>query len=77
MNRASVENAERLAAYHNENKPLSAKIKRVDKIVVITPELKQRTVSGDFEIDRLDTFVVQQLFGAHATSPPGGLVILS
>lgn len=52
---------------------------RAGKIVVISPELKQRTVSGDFEIDRLDTFVtqVQQLFGAHATSLLGGLVILS
>jgi transmembrane sensor len=41
--------------------------------------LRQRTVNGDFEISKLDSFVtqVQQLTGANVTALPGGLVILS
>jgi transmembrane sensor len=52
---------------------------RPGKIVIVTAELRQRSVSGDFEIVKLDSFVtqVEQLFGAHSTSLPGGLVILS
>lgn len=52
---------------------------RPGKIVIVSPALRQRTVNGDFEIAKLDSFVsqVQQLTGARATSLPGGLVILS
>jgi transmembrane sensor len=52
---------------------------RPGKIVIVSAELRQRTVNGDFEIRKLDSFVTQvvQLFGAHATSLPGGLVLLS
>jgi transmembrane sensor len=52
---------------------------RPGKIVIVSTELRQRAVSGDFEIGKLDSFVtqVEQLFGAHSTSLPGGLVILS
>jgi transmembrane sensor len=52
---------------------------RPGKIVIVSAALRQRSVNGDFEIAKLDSFVtqVQQLTGAHATSLPGGLVILS
>jgi transmembrane sensor len=52
---------------------------RPGKIVIVSAALRQRTVNGDFEIAKLDSFItqVQQLTGAHATSLPGGLVILS
>jgi transmembrane sensor len=52
---------------------------RSGKIVIVSPELRQRTVNGDFEIAKLDSFVtqVQLLSGAHATILPGGLVLLS
>jgi transmembrane sensor len=52
---------------------------RPGKIVIVSAELRQRAVNGDFEIKKLDSFVtqVEQLFGAHATSLPGGLVLLS
>jgi transmembrane sensor len=52
---------------------------RAGKIVVASASLRQRPVNGDFEIAKLDSFItqVQQLTGAHVTSLPGGLVILS
>jgi transmembrane sensor len=66
------------------DRPLARVVEEVNrnrqgKIVVVTVELRQRAVNGDFEIAKLDSFVtqVEQLFGAHATSFPGGLVILS
>lgn len=66
------------------NRPLASVVEEINryrsgKIVVVSAELRQRTVNGDFEIAKLDSFVtqVQLLFGAHATSLPGGLVILS
>ncbi len=66
------------------DRPLASVVDEVNryrpgKIVVVTAELRQRAVNGDFEIRKLDSFVtqVEQLFGAHATSLHGGLVILS
>ncbi|WP_448044304.1 FecR family protein [Bradyrhizobium liaoningense] len=66
------------------DRPLAAVVEEVNryrpgKIVIVSAELRQRTVNGDFEIKKLDSFVtqVEQLFGAHATSLPGGLVLLS
>jgi transmembrane sensor len=66
------------------DRPLAAVVDEVNryrpgKIVIVSAELRQRTVNGDFEIKKLDSFVtqVEQLFGAHATSLPGGLVLLS
>jgi transmembrane sensor len=66
------------------DRPLASVVEEVNryrpgKIVIVTAELRQRAVNGDFEIRKLDSFVtqVEQLFGAHATSLPGGLVILS
>lgn len=66
------------------DRPLASVVEEVNryrpgKIVIVSPELRQRSVNGDFEIGKLDSFVaqVQQLFGAHATSLPGGLVLLS
>lgn len=52
---------------------------RSGKIVIVSAALRQRTVNGDFEIAKLDSFVtqVQQLTGANVTALPGGLVILS
>lgn len=52
---------------------------RPGKIVIVSSELRRRTVNGDFEIAKLDSFVtqVQLLSGAHATILPGGLVLLS
>jgi transmembrane sensor len=66
------------------DRPLAAVVEEVNryrpgKIVIVSAELRQRAVNGDFEIKKLDSFVtqVEQLFGAHATSLPGGLVLLS
>ncbi len=66
------------------DRPLASVVDEVNryrggKIVIVTAALRQRTVNGDFEIAKLDSFVtqVQQLTGARATSLPGGLVILS
>ncbi len=52
---------------------------RPGKIIIVSAALRQRPVNGDFEIAKLDSFVtqVQQLTGAHATTLPGGLTILS
>jgi transmembrane sensor len=52
---------------------------RVGKIVIVSPELRRRSVNADFEIKKLDSFVtqVEQLFGARATTLPGGLVLLT
>ncbi len=52
---------------------------RPGRIIVTSAEIKRRVVNGTFQIDKLDHFVpqVQQLFGAHATSLPGGVVLLS
>ncbi|MBV8513152.1 MAG: DUF4880 domain-containing protein [Xanthobacteraceae bacterium] len=52
---------------------------RAGKIVILSAALRERRVNGDFEIAKLDSFVaqVQRLTGAHATSLPGGLVLLS
>ena len=66
------------------DRPLAAVVDEVNryrpgKIVIVSAELRQRSVNGDFEIKKLDSFVtqVEQLFGAHATTLPGGLVLLS
>lgn len=66
------------------NRPLASVVDEVNryrpgKIVILRAALRQRTVNGDFEISKLDSFVtqVEQLTGAHATALPGGLVILS
>jgi transmembrane sensor len=66
------------------DRPLASVVEEVNryrpgKIVIVSAELKQRAVNGDFEIKKLDSFVtqVEQLFGAHATSLPGGLVLLT
>ena len=66
------------------DRPLASVVDEVNryrqgKIVIVSAALRQRSVNGDFEIAKLDSFVtqVQQLTGAHATSLPGGLVILS
>jgi len=52
---------------------------RPGKIIITNAEIKRRLVNGTFQIDKLDNFVpqVQQLFGARATSLPGGVVLLS
>jgi transmembrane sensor len=52
---------------------------RSGKIIITNAEIKRRLVNGTFQIDKLDNFVpqVQQLFGARATSLPGGVVLLS
>ena len=41
--------------------------------------VRRRSVNADFEIKKLDSFVtqVEQLFGARATTLPGGLVLLT
>jgi transmembrane sensor len=51
---------------------------RPGKIIVTNAEMKRRLVNGTFQVDKLENFVaqVQQLFGARATSLPGGLVLL-
>lgn len=51
---------------------------RPGKIIVINADLKRRVVDGVFRIDRLENLVaqVQYLFGAKATSLPGGVVLL-
>ncbi|ABD88452.1 FecR family protein [Rhodopseudomonas palustris] len=66
------------------DRPLAAVVEEVNryrpgKIVIVGAELRWRAVNGDFEINKLDSFVtqVEQLFGARATSLPGGLVLLS
>jgi transmembrane sensor len=66
------------------DRPLADVIEEVNryrsgKIVIVSAGLRQRTVNGDFEISKLDSFVtqVQQLTGANVTALPGGLVILS
>lgn len=52
---------------------------RSGKIIITNDELRKRVVNGTFQIDGLDKFVgqVTQLFGAKATSLPGGVVFLS
>jgi transmembrane sensor len=52
---------------------------RPGKIIIVNAELNKRLVNGTFQIDKLDNFVpqVEQLFGAHATSLPAGVVLLS
>ncbi len=66
------------------SKPLSLVIDEVNryrsgKIIITNSDLKQRVVNGTFQVNKLDDFVgqVQQLFGARATSLPGGIVLLS
>jgi transmembrane sensor len=66
------------------DRPLAAVVEEVNryrpgKIIIVNADLRQRAVNGDFEIRKLDSFVtqVEQLFGAHARSLPGGLVLLS
>jgi transmembrane sensor len=66
------------------DRPLADVIEEVNryrsgKIVIVSAGLRRRTVNGDFEIAKLDSFVtqVQQLTGANVTTLPGGLVILS
>jgi transmembrane sensor len=66
------------------DRPLASVVEEVNryrpgKILIVNPDLKRRAVNGDFEIAKLDTFItqVQQLFGAHATTLPGGLILLS
>jgi transmembrane sensor len=52
---------------------------RPGKIIIVSAALKPRLVNGTFQIQKLDNFVaqVQQLFGASATTLPGGIVLLS
>jgi transmembrane sensor len=52
---------------------------RPGKIIITNTQTKRRLVSGTFQIDKLEDFVpqVQQLFGARATTLPGGVVLLS
>jgi transmembrane sensor len=66
------------------DRPLSSVVDEVNryrsgKIIILNPNLRRRVVNGAFQIDKLDNFVaqVQQLFGAQATSLPGGVVLLS
>ena len=51
---------------------------RPGKIIITNAEMKRRVVNGTFQVDKLENFVaqVQQLFGARATSLPGGVVLL-
>jgi transmembrane sensor len=51
---------------------------RPGRIIITSGEIRRRVVNGTFQIDKLDNFVpqVQQLFGARATSLPGGVVLL-
>lgn len=65
------------------DQPLSAVVEEVNryrsgKIVITNADLKRRIVNGTFQIGKLEDFVpqVQQLFGAQATSLPGGIVLL-
>ena len=52
---------------------------RRGRIVIVNEALGQRTVDGRFYLARLDDVVekVRNTFGAHVTSLPGGVVILS
>ncbi len=66
------------------DRPLDAVVDEVNryrpgKIIVTNADMRRRVVNGTFQIDKLDHFVaqVQQLFGARATSLPGGVVLLS
>lgn len=51
---------------------------RPGRIIITNADLKRRVVDGIFRIDRLENLVaqVQHLFGARATSLPGGVVLL-
>lgn len=52
---------------------------RPGKIIITNADLKRRVVDGIFRLDRLENLVaqVQHLFGARATTLPGGVVFLS
>jgi transmembrane sensor len=65
------------------NRPLASVVDEVNryrpgKIVITSNELKTRLVNGTFQLSKLGNFVaqVEQLFGANATSLPGGIVLL-
>ncbi len=51
---------------------------RPGMIIITNSDLARRLVNGTFQIDELGNFVaqVEQLFGAKATSLPGGIVLL-
>lgn len=66
------------------NRSLYEVVKEVNRylpgrIVVTNAALGKKVVNGTFQIDRLNDVIgqVQQLFGAHAISLPGGLTLLS
>ncbi|WP_020175918.1 FecR family protein [Methyloferula stellata] len=66
------------------NRPLYEVVKEVNRylpgrIVVTNAALGKKVVNGTFQIDRLNDVIgqVQQLFGAHVISLPGGLTLLS
>ncbi|MBB5048285.1 transmembrane sensor [Rhodopseudomonas rhenobacensis] len=66
------------------DKPLASVVSEINryrpgKIIITNADLKRRTVNGTFQIDKLGDFVaqVEKLFGAQATSLPGGVVLLS
>ncbi|GGF51577.1 sigma factor regulator VreR [Aliidongia dinghuensis] len=52
---------------------------RPGRIIVMNAELKQRSVVANFRLDRLDQAIDQLAgaFGAHVTSLPEGIVLLS
>ncbi len=66
------------------NRPLYDVVKEVNRylpgrIVVTNAVLGKKVVNGTYQIDRLNDVIgqVQQLFGAHVISLPGGLTLLS
>jgi len=66
------------------NKPLIEVVNEVNRyrdgrIIVTSPQLANRLVSGNFYLDGLNNFPrqVQQLFGASVRTLPGGIVLLS
>jgi len=65
------------------NAPLAEVIEEVNryrpgKIIIANSDLKRRVVDGIFNVERLDILIsqIQHLFGARATSLPGGVVVL-
>jgi transmembrane sensor len=67
-----------------ENRPLAQVIEEVNryrpgKIILANGSLGGRLVSGTFHLDRLDDVIgqVMQAFGAHVTTLPAGVVLLS
>lgn len=70
-----------LLIFHNA--PLAEVVEEVNryrpgKIIIANSDLKRRVVDGIFKVERLDMLIsqIQHLFGARATSLPGGVVVL-